>query len=277
LQLYYYQDPIGNFGDDLNPWLWPRLLPKPVEQCFDSDTLFLGIGSILNQKIPSQPLKKIVFGSGFGYGSPPAITSGWRFYCVRGPLTAQVLELPAEKAICDSAILIREHVPPANKTRYRAAYMPHHLTALYDNWRAVCDTLSIHYIDPAAPVEQTLEAIRSSEVVITEAMHGAIVADALRVPWIPVRTRPRIAEFKWRDWSSSLGIEHKFEWLSPVWNSHIDSTMKRRLHPLAANIARERLRWLLRFGKRRLSQDRVFNTVYERLRTAFHEMVTAAV
>ena len=33
MKLYYYKAPLGNFGDDLNPWLWPRLLPD----IFDDD------------------------------------------------------------------------------------------------------------------------------------------------------------------------------------------------------------------------------------------------
>ena len=45
MNLYDYHDPIGNFGDDLNPWLWPRLFTQSLENCFDSNTLFIRIGS----------------------------------------------------------------------------------------------------------------------------------------------------------------------------------------------------------------------------------------
>lgn len=27
MKLYYYRDDVFNFGDDLNAWLWPKLLP----------------------------------------------------------------------------------------------------------------------------------------------------------------------------------------------------------------------------------------------------------
>jgi succinoglycan biosynthesis protein ExoV len=247
-----------------------------MEQCFDDETLFLGIGSILNRKIPEYPAKKVVFGSGFGYGSPPSITDRWRFYCVRGPLTAKMLGLPASTAICDGAVLIRELVEPAQRAEHKVAFMPHHLTAKYDDWKSVCESLSICYIDPAASIESTLDAIRQSSVVITEAMHGAIVADALRVPWIPVRTRPRILEFKWQDWSSSIRLEHKFEWLPPIWNRNSHSRLRQTLHPIASPIARERLRWLARHGKRRLSRETIFRQVYCHLSEAFNELVAAA-
>ena len=43
---------------------------------------------------------------------------------------------------------------------------------------------------------------------MTEALHGAIVADALRVPWIAVKLFDHIIEFKWRDWCRSLGLNY---------------------------------------------------------------------
>lgn len=38
-------------------------------------------------------------------------------------------------------------------------------------------------------------------------MHGAIVADTYRIPWIPIKLYPYINEFKWNDWALSLNIE----------------------------------------------------------------------
>jgi succinoglycan biosynthesis protein ExoV len=274
LKLYYYRDPIGNFGDDLNPWLWPRIFPEPLDDYFDQDTLFLGIGSILNHKVPQIPRKKIVFGSGFGYGSTPKITEDWRFYCVRGPLTARALGLPESLAICDSSILVKKLFGHSIKKEHQVSFMPHHTVAEYDNWKSVCESISVGYIDPAADVEITIDQIRKSSLVISEALHGAIIADAFRVPWIPVRTRPRIVEFKWQDWARSLGMEHHFEWLPPVWSEDIDKRWKQLLHPFISRVARARMLWLIKYGKRRLSSELVFNRVYERLSQEFDRLIT---
>jgi hypothetical protein len=55
-----------NFGDGpLNTWLWPQLLPNMLHA--ESERLFVGIGSLLNDGLPAQPLK-VIFGSGIGYG-----------------------------------------------------------------------------------------------------------------------------------------------------------------------------------------------------------------
>ena len=31
MKLCYYHDNEGNFGDDLNAWLWPKLLPGVIQ------------------------------------------------------------------------------------------------------------------------------------------------------------------------------------------------------------------------------------------------------
>lgn len=206
---------LANFGDDLNPWLWNRLIPGHLDE--DRSTLFLGIGTLLNQKVPKNPLK-IVFGSGTGYGPAPVPDEKWRFYCVRGPLSAQALGLAPELAITDPAALIRTMVFPRLHGIYNASFMPHYLSARYADWEAVCRAAGIHYIDPGAPVLQVLQQIQSSKLVISESLHGAIVADALRVPWIAVQAYHHINRFKWQDWCLSLGLTDTPAALTPLWD-----------------------------------------------------------
>jgi succinoglycan biosynthesis protein ExoV len=45
--------------------------------------------------------------------------------------------------------------------------------------------------------------------VVADAMHAAIVADALRVPWVPVVLSPQSNSFKWLDWTLSLNLPYK--------------------------------------------------------------------
>jgi succinoglycan biosynthesis protein ExoV len=75
MQLYYFKVHHGNFGDDLNPWLWPQLLPELMQGA--GDELLVGIGTLLNHRLPAAPLKH-VFGSGHGYGRKPVIDGQWR-------------------------------------------------------------------------------------------------------------------------------------------------------------------------------------------------------
>lgn len=204
MRLHYYRDSIGNVGDDLNPWLWPRLLPG----FFDNrdDAFFLGIGTILGIELPAAA-RKIVFGSGVGYGRTPTLDESWDVRFVRGPLTATALGLPPERAITDAALALRLLVPAASGGR-GVAFMPHHLSAEYADWRRICADADIRFIDARDPVVTVIAQIASCSMLISEAMHGAVLADALRVPWRAAKAYEHINEFKWKDWCSSLELPY---------------------------------------------------------------------
>lgn len=213
MRLFYYSGKdsrvrVSNFGDELNPWLWHRLIPEVFNG--KNETLFVGIGTLLNDRLPPKP-RKIVFGSGVGYGNTPAVDDTWKIYFVRGQLSAKALGLKLEMGITDPAILVRKFYTPSGQKRYQKSYMPHFSEVIHNpsGWQALCQSLGMHYIDPTAAVEQVLSEIGDSEILFTEAMHGAIVADALRTPWIAVKTKIGILDFKWNDWLSSLGLVYE--------------------------------------------------------------------
>jgi succinoglycan biosynthesis protein ExoV len=54
-------------------------------------------------------------------------------------------------------------------------------------------------------------------VIITEAMHGAIVADTYNIPWIPVFTYASFNFFKWNDWAASLDMSINFKKLPRIY------------------------------------------------------------
>lgn len=216
MKLYYYVDTRGNFGDDLNPWLWPKLLPGIIDE--DESELFVGVGTLLNNNVPRAP-SKVVFGSGVGYGTaPPLIDATWKFYCVRGPLTAKCLGLPIGLAITDPAALVSTIFETVDSTRSGLAFIPHHVSAWNLDWARICQEVGIRYIDPRKDVDTVLREISSSSAVITEAMHGAILADALRIPWMPVVLYDHVLESKWQDWTQSLNLKYDPVKLEGAWN-----------------------------------------------------------
>jgi succinoglycan biosynthesis protein ExoV len=223
MKLFYYRRPDGlsNFGDALNPWLWERSLPGFFDD--DDTTAFIGCGTLLNNQLPRRvpkARKLIIFSTGAGYeGKITAVPENYRILCVRGELTARQLGLPDRAAVTDGAILVRRFFRPTGQKKSAFAFMPHihHAKDAGTAWAEVCRRLGFKYIDPAWPVEKVLAAIDSTEIVLAEAMHGAIVADALRVPWIPILTSPRILDFKWRDWCSSIGLTYRPRYVLPLW------------------------------------------------------------
>ncbi|MEM0981729.1 MAG: polysaccharide pyruvyl transferase family protein [Cyanobacteria bacterium P01_H01_bin.58] len=222
MEIYYDQrsDGAGNFGDDLNPWLWQQLLPELLTR--QDGVVLVGIGTLLNAKLLKRVKKAqrvSIFSTGVGYEQPlTTLPDHWKIYCLRGPLSCQALGISSELAITDGAVLLRRLIKPTLTQPNKAAFMPHihHAVFAGDRWRQICQLSGIHYINPQLPVEQVLSAIQQSRVLITEAMHGAIVADALGVPWIPVVTSPRILQFKWQDWCASVQQPYRPIYLPPL-------------------------------------------------------------
>lgn len=209
MKLFYYKGKISNFGDDINPWLWNRLIPEVISDESDGH-LLLGIGSILYDRFPQDQIK-VVLGSGYGgYTGKPVIDHRWNFYFVRGPRTAAALGLDRSLAITDAAILLRTQVEllaPATK-RHAVSFMPHFESASTGGWSKVCEEAGVHYIDPRGDPVAILDELRASERLVTEAMHGAIIADALRVPWIPILPSNTTHRFKWLDWCDSVEVSY---------------------------------------------------------------------
>lgn len=276
MKLYYHKDPLGNFGDDLNPWLWDKLLPGFFSgTCFhdpklrDADNgneaLFVGIGTLLNQNIPAGP-KKAVFATGSGYGNDPTRDDSWTVYCVRGPRTAAKLGLTPDHAVTDGAALVSTLDLERSANRIPVAFMPHVTAARSGYWREVCEALNIHYIDPQGSVEEVFTQLLATDLLIAEAMHGAILADTLRIPWIPVTTTPLILNFKWLDWCDSLSLPYQPIQLPSLWGAIEETPWPRKGLKLAKfRLAKQALRKTLKTARPQLSDDRLFASRVEEL------------
>ena len=204
--------PVTNFGDELNRVLWPRLLGDDVFDD-DADVLFLGIGSLLGWPKGTDETTRLVFGTGAMSADAAAReprTANWHVFGVRGPLTAQAYGFDEALTIADPGILATRIHTPADLTD-GVGYMPHLDQAV--RWstelRATCADLGLRYIDPRDEVDTVMTQIGRLDRLVTEAMHGAIVADALRVPWVPVYSGLRPHRFKWTDWCHSMELEYR--------------------------------------------------------------------
>jgi succinoglycan biosynthesis protein ExoV len=212
LKVFFYTDGgNSNFGDDLNRWMWRKVSCCPLD--VDDGRLLLGIGTVISRNLIPLGMKYVVLSSGAGYANVPIGFGGpeWEILSVRGPLTAQALDLPPEKAIIDGAALLRlipECEPLPESERAGIVFMPHYVPQETGNWRQVCEMAGFEYLDPLADSEETVQRIRRAKLVIADAMHAAIVADTLRVPWIPVSLSPQSNTFKWLDWTLSLGLPY---------------------------------------------------------------------
>lgn len=272
--LYFHKDPLGNFGDDLNPWLWPKIFPglfsgeayhdPKLRGKLNGDLpLFVGIGTLLNGHVPSEN-RKVVFGAGAGYGELPRIDERWEFAFVRGPLTAKALGLPLSKAVIDPAILAADHAEPHGGEHRTIAYMPHCASARNADWAEICGELGLRYIDPHWRVDRVLLELQQTSELLTEALHGAVLAEAFRIPWAAIQSSPGVLTFKWEDWCQSIGRPYEPECIRPLWRAGGTALGRMRFLFQKALAGRE-LRRISRNRRTRLSKEDVFNTARARL------------
>ncbi len=206
--LYRWQGLSGNFGDELNPILWPRLLPD----FFDGDPAvrFLGIGSVLDRRHSPQPVK-LVAGTGYGgYQPKPRLEENWIIHWVRGPRTAAMLGLPASLGLGDPAVLVPQVLRLPSARGRDIGFMPHFESACWGAWPQAAEQAGIRLIDPRDHPRDILQAIRGCRLLLSEALHGVIAADALRIPWVAMRPQARIHRAKWFDWGDTMGLRPRF-------------------------------------------------------------------
>lgn len=214
MKLYSWRGETRNFGDELNTMLWPALLPALFDD--NEAEIVLGIGSVLdNRHAPNQ--LKIVIGAGYGGYQPlPRMDRSWVIHWVRGPVTAALLGLDPAIGLGDPAMLwpfrpnAGECEGPATG---QVGFMPHFESLDRGPWAEVAATAGLRLIDPTGPPGDVLAQIAACKLLVSEAMHGAIMADTLRVPWIAIQPLAAIHRAKWQDWGKALGMRIDFRQL----------------------------------------------------------------
>jgi succinoglycan biosynthesis protein ExoV len=219
MKLYYHKG--KNFGDQLNPLIFDHFMPGAFDE--NDNGLFVGIGSLIGL-VSRFPQRKVVFSSGLAdgdastYGPVPNDLSSYEFVCVRGPLTAKRLGLNADLAITDGAILLAAMQLPLVRSHEVISFMPHAGSEQFYDHQKMAEELGWQFISPMEEPQQVLQKMMRSKFIVTEAMHGAIVADTLRIPWIPYVGFSTVNHFKWQDWCMSMELEYKPIQIKPYFN-----------------------------------------------------------
>ncbi|MGH1424004.1 MAG: polysaccharide pyruvyl transferase family protein [Pseudooceanicola sp.] len=237
MDLHYWKSPEGNFGDDLNEFLWDALLPGWRD--WDAGTTLVGVGTILNAThFPvTRPGRFLVLGSGVGNGPPPDISdpARWDIRSLRGPRSARALNLPESVGVIDPAIMLSDLPEFTGHTRdARPIFIPHISSLGHFDWDAICARAGIDFVSPCGEASAVITRIAKAPLVLAESMHAAIIADTLRTPWIGVRVSAKFDAAKWQDWADSLGIALQVHPLFPLIAKLSDRFSKARKRPHGA-------------------------------------------
>ena len=228
--VYYWSEKL-NFGDEINSWFWRDHFGFKGLQ---TECLVTGVGSILSDELP-ESRQTVVLGSGSGLAPRPQAfnqnPSSYTFYAVRGPITCELFDLPPEKACVDPAFALSDFagVSDGNGAK-EIGFVPHISTAKSGDYQGVASKCGLKYIDPRQTSKQVIDQLKSCEKVITEAMHGAIFCDSLRIPWLPVSISPYIGPIKWYDWTRSVELPYTPVHLPVLDNVQLLKLYKDRTH-----------------------------------------------
>lgn len=289
-----------NFGDDLNSWLWPQLIPECLRE--NDGIHFLGIGTLLKAKRFKKQLRSeckiVIFSSGSWGTNLPQLDRRCHIYGVRGPRTAHALGLSDDMVIGDGAYLLRKVIHPPDVKGALTGFIPHHGSERYVDWQEICVAAGVRFISARQPVDSFLAEIAECKTVIAEAMHGAITADLMRIPWVAVKFAPNFREEKWLDWAESMSLELTFHRLPlvyqtplPFWKSienhskrmawrfsigplkwsNLPAAYKTSPHNLYTELA-SKLEWLAKSAPTQLSSETALEFTEYRLNKALEKL-----
>lgn len=211
IDLYWYNKEY-NFGDQVNPYLIPKLFGVNVKWIDPSKNIkkYFAIGSIL-AKATSQT---IVWGSGL-ISDSVRLTGRPIILSVRGPLTRsrlRVMGLSVPEVYGDPALLLPTVYSPKVDKKFKLGIIPHYVDKNSNFIKSMKNRPSTKIIDvQERNIETTIKDMLSCDLVISSSLHGIIVADAYGIPniWVKISDGIVGGNFKFNDYFSSVNRSKK--------------------------------------------------------------------
>lgn len=248
IYLFWYRkkEKHGNFGDELNPYLFERLTSQPFK--YIKASLLWDDGYIAVKELTKRLLRRkinlkewflysyyntlvkpeicLAVGSvlqwchysktkvwGAGIIRKQAKLPDAHYYAVRGEETVKQLKslgLKTPGVLGDPALLLPLIYPgKVVERRHKLGVIPHfqHYAPMKKNLEAS----EIVVIDLLEPVESVIDRIKSCEVIYSTSLHGIIVAHAYGIPavWFTNPKDPLFGDdIKFKDYFSSVNLPY---------------------------------------------------------------------
>lgn len=217
----------SNWGDDINVFFIEALTQKKVVFFPNSHlsrlfpiTNYLCIGSIILKKYIHP--KSIIWGSGIRDDvefkkkkcPPPQ-----KIFAVRGPLTRALLierGIDCPEIYGDPALLLPRFYSPQKHPHKKIGLIPHHSSIENeDSLKKISalfklipeEDLRIIRLSGYSDWKTVIDEIYSCDLILSESLHGLIVAEAYKIPsiWINFFRKDDGFFFKYRDFYASIG------------------------------------------------------------------------
>jgi len=171
------------------------------------ETNLVLLGSILHRA----DIHSVVCGPGFMRETDKLDQPPKALICVRGPLTANLLEkqgFEPPKRMADPGVLAPYLFKPNQKIKYKLGIIPHYVDAA-SPWIKACKMQGIKIIDVFSPLKKFFSDIQKCEVLLSSSLHGLIFSHAYGKPaaWIELSDKVVGNGFKFYDYYLSLGVQ----------------------------------------------------------------------
>lgn len=209
----------NNWGDDLNMYMFEFVTGRRVVNIGYSKVFPLRkikvyslIGSIITFY---QMENKIIYGSGIMNPKSRVRGTPQKIISVRGPKTRDVLVsngIDCPKSFGDPALLLPVfYFPKVSKKKGGSVIANMGTTESNKKIEDLCKALNLKIISMTNYDKWTdvIDEIISSEFIISESLHGLIVAETYGIPnvWVEFVEHPSYWNFKFEDYFASIGKE----------------------------------------------------------------------
>jgi GR25 family glycosyltransferase involved in LPS biosynthesis len=206
-----YWNLVRNAGDQVNPYLFEVVAGRtPYFSARRNQPHVLGVGSILFMATPESH----VWGSGIlAPDGDYSQVSPDKVHAVRGKLTRDILRskygLDRDVPLGDPGVFADE-IPEvveytrSSRIKRRIGVIPHHRMIDHPYIRDITRRADACVIDPHLDCIDFIREIVSSEIILSQSLHGLIFAQVFRKPyaWFS-HTHDEAWLFKFRDWFST--------------------------------------------------------------------------
>ncbi|PML04857.1 hypothetical protein BCT86_14445, partial [Vibrio breoganii] len=212
LNIYFWRKTrYPNLGDELAKLIIERRLNVKVNRTGINNADCIIVGSILERAFKGATSGLSVFGCGFMDTPKELLTDlNLNIVSVRGYLTKSILEKYDYSCdyIGDIGLVVDELLDTSDLVKkHQVTLIPHHNH--FDTYKSIIKKLNLPYnlIDLRTyNLDFVLMEIACSELVISQSLHGLVMADSLAIPnvWLKKERLHRGDDFKFKDYFSSI-------------------------------------------------------------------------
>lgn len=207
----------NNWGDDINLFFFERITGKrfifiPFEQTLLKVPRYSLIGSIIGY---GNLKNVIIYGSGIKNPNVRLIGKPKKIYSVRGPKTREILlanHIDCPPNYGDPVLLLPMFYHPSISKKYKFGFVPNEATSEVDVLTCIKkmgiaegDYLIIHMTE-YHKWTNIIDDILSCDNIVSESLHGLVVAEAYKVPscWVEFTKHAEYWPFKYLDFYESI-------------------------------------------------------------------------